>query len=424
MSMAKQTRKKPEKEKWGVHRVVVAGLALLMAALMILPMVSMIVSGTAGAVSQSEIDKLKQEQQASKDRQEELKQELNDLKNDQADAQAKRNILQQQLEAINTELTNIQNQITYYDGEIAQKEAERVEAVAREEAQYELFCQRVRAMEEGGNVSYWSIIFQAEDFTDLLDRINMVDEIMSYDQAVMDELVATRKQIETLKADLETARAEQEAKKAEQEAKKAEQKQKVAEAQALLDQINADAAEVNRQLEAESAAAAEIQQEIVEKQKKLEEERKQNNIVLDPGGDYLWPLPGYYKLTSAFGYRIHPITNRPQSHTGIDIPAPGGTAIKACKGGQVVTSAYHSSYGNYVVIDHGNGNSTLYAHMSSRAVSEGQMVSQGQVIGYVGTTGSSTGNHLHLEIRVNYTRTDPEKCFPGLYNSFVRAYNW
>ncbi|WP_252192604.1 peptidoglycan DD-metalloendopeptidase family protein [Pseudoflavonifractor sp. MCC625] len=422
--MAKQTRKKPEKEKWGVHRVVVAGLALLMAALMILPMVSMIVSGTAGAVSQSEIDKLKQEQQASKDRQEELKQELNDLKNDQADAQAKRNILQQQLEAINTELTNIQNQITYYDGEIAQKEAERVEAVAREEAQYELFCQRVRAMEEGGNVSYWSIIFQAEDFTDLLDRINMVDEIMSYDQAVMDELVATRKQIETLKADLETARAEQEAKKAEQEAKKAEQKQKVAEAQALLDQINADAAEVNRQLEAESAAAAEIQQEIVEKQKKLEEERKQNNIVLDPGGDYLWPLPGYYKLTSAFGYRIHPITNRPQSHTGIDIPAPGGTAIKACKGGQVVTSAYHSSYGNYVVIDHGNGNSTLYAHMSSRAVSEGQMVSQGQVIGYVGTTGSSTGNHLHLEIRVNYTRTDPEKCFPGLYNSFVRAYNW
>ena len=77
-----------------------------------------------------------------------------------------------------------------------------------------------------------------------------------------------------------------------------------------------------------------------------------------------------------------------------------------------------------MVIDHGNGNSTLYAHMSSRAVSEGQMVSQGQVIGYVGTTGSSTGNHLHLEIRVNYTRTDPEKCFPGLYNSFVRAYNW
>ena len=422
--MAKQTRKKPEKERWSIHRVVVAGLALLMAALMILPMVSMIVSGTAGAVSQSEIDKLKQEQQASKDRQEELKEKLNDLKSDQADAKAKRNILQQQLEAINTELTNIQNQITYYDGEITQKEAERVKAVAREEAQYELFCQRVRAMEEGGNVSYWSIIFQAEDFTDLLDRINMVDEIMSYDQAVMDELVATRKQIESLKADLESARAEQEAKKAEQEAKKAEQKQKVAEAQALLDQINTDAAEVNRQLEAESAAAAEIQKELVAKQKKLEEERKQNNIVLDPGGDYLWPLPGRYKLTSAFGYRIHPITHRPQSHTGIDIPAPGGTPIQASKGGQVVTSAYHSSYGNYVVIDHGNGNSTLYAHMSSRAVSEGQMVSQGQVIGYVGTTGSSTGNHLHLEIRVNYTRTDPEKCFPGLYNSFVRAYNW
>ena len=126
------------------------------------------------------------------------------------------------------------------------------------------------------------------------------------------------------------------------------------------------------------------------------------------------PLPGYYRLTSLFGYRIHPITGKAHSHTGIDIPAPGGTPIQACKSGQVVTSAYHYSYGNYVVIDHGNGNSTLYAHMSSRAVSEGQMVSQGQTIGYVGTTGSSTGNHLHLEVRDNYTRVNPESKFPSL----------
>lgn len=422
--MAKQKQKKSPQEKWGPRRIVVAVLAGAMALLMLLPMAAMIVGNTAGAVSQSEIDKLKQEQQASKDRQAELKDKLSGLKDDQAAAQEKRNILQQQLDAINAELSSIKSQISYYDGQITQKEAERVEAVAREEAQYELFCQRVRAMEEQGNVSYWSIIFQAEDFTDLLDRINMVDEIMDYDQAVMDQLVATRKQIEQLKAELESDRAEQQAKKEEQEVKQAEQKQKLAEAQTLLNQINADAAEVNRQLEAESAAAAEIQKELVAKQKKLEEERKQNNVVLDSGGSYQWPLPGRYKLTSAFGYRIHPISGKPHSHTGIDIPAPGGTPIQAAKGGQVVTSARHSSYGNYVVIDHGNGSSTLYAHMSSRAVSEGQMVSKGQVIGYVGSTGSSTGNHLHLEVRVNYQRTDPEKCFPGLYNSFVRAYNW
>ena len=131
--------------------------------------------------------------------------------------------------------------------------------------------------------------------------------------------------------------------------------------------------------------AAEIQAEIARKQKQLEEERRQNNVTIDSETNYLWPLPGYYRLTSLFGYRIHPITGKAHSHTGIDIPAPGGTPIQACKSGQVVTSAYHYSYGNYVVIDHGNGNSTLYAHMSSRAVSEGQMVSQGQTIGYVGT---------------------------------------
>ncbi|MEO2799758.1 M23 family metallopeptidase, partial [Flavonifractor plautii] len=227
-------------------------------------------------------------------------------------------------------------------------------------------------------------------------------------------LTAARQELERLQAELESARAEEQAAKDQQEAKKAEQQAKVAEAQKLLDQINADAAELNRQLDDEMEGAAEIQAEIARKQKQLEEERRQNNVTIDSETNYLWPLPGYYRLTSLFGYRIHPITGKAHSHTGIDIPAPGGTPIQACKSGQVVTSAYHYSYGNYVVIDHGNGNSTLYAHMSSRAVSEGQMVSQGQTIGYVGTTGSSTGNHLHLEVRDNYTRVNPESKFPSL----------
>lgn len=365
------------------------------------------------AASQSEIDALKAEQAESQARQEELKEQLADVKEDQAAAQQKRQLLQQQLEAINAELDSINAQISYYDGEIARKEAERREAEAKEQAQYERFCERVRAMEEG-TVSYWSILFNAEDFSDLLDRLADVDAVMDYDNQVMEELTAARQELERLQAELESARAEEQAAKDQQEAKKAEQQAKVAEAQKLLDQINADAAELNRQLDDEMEGAAEIQAEIARKQKQLEEERRQNNVTIDSETNYLWPLPGYYRLTSLFGYRIHPITGKAHSHTGIDIPAPGGTPIQACKSGQVVTSAYHYSYGNYVVIDHGNGNSTLYAHMSSRAVSEGQMVSQGQTIGYVGTTGSSTGNHLHLEVRDNYTRVDPESKFPSL----------
>ena len=384
----------------------------------------------AGAVTQSEIDALKKQQQASQAKQQELKEQLAEVKEDQAAAQQKRQILVQQLDAINSEIDNINAQIAWYDGEISKKEEERRQAEAREAEQYELFCERVRAMEEEGSVSYWSILFNANSFSDLMDRIADVDAVMDYDNAVMDQLIATRQELERLQAELERARSEEQAAKEQQEAKKAEQQAKVAEAQQLLDQINANLDEVNRQLDAEDAAAADIQAQIAKKQKQLEEERKQQNITLPPtGSGYQWPLPaGNLKLTSAFGYRMHPIDLVPHSHTGIDVAAAGGTPIYAAKGGQVIMSVYGSgvnwSYGNFVVIDHGDGTTTLYAHMSRRAVSEGQLVSQGQTIGYVGNTGNSKGNHLHFEVRVNGQRVDPEGCFPGLSNSFIRAYNW
>ena len=413
MAKKQNPNQKPKKQKVEWRRVLFGGLAAVLALLLLLPMVTMILGG-AGAVTQSEIDALKAEQAASQARQDELEEQLADVEADQAEAQQRRQLLQAQLDAINNEIENIDKQIAYYDQEIAQKEAEQAEAEANEEAQYELFCQRVRAMEEEGTVSYWSILFNSESFSELLDRLADIDAVMAYDNQVMDELIAIREEIIALRTQLETSRAEEQAARDQQAAKQAEQQAKVAEAQELLDQINADVAEVNRQLDAESEAAAEIQAEIAQKQKQLEEQRRQNNITIDSETSYLWPLSGYYRLSSLFGYRIHPITGEAHSHTGIDIPAPGNTPILACKSGQVVTSAYHYSYGNYVVIDHGNGNSTLYAHMSSRAVSEGDMVTQGQTIGYVGTTGSSTGNHLHLEVRDNYTRVDPESKFPSL----------
>ena len=413
MAKKQNPNQKPKKQKVEWRRVLFGGLAAVLALLLLLPMVTMILGG-AGAVTQSEIDALKAEQAASQARQDELEEQLADVEADQAEAQQRRQLLQAQLDAINNEIENIDKQIAYYDQEIAQKEAEQAEAEANEQAQYELFCQRVRAMEEEGTVSYWSILFNSESFSELLDRLADIDAVMDYDNQVMDELIAIREEIIALRTQLETSRAEEQAARDQQAAKQAEQQAKVAEAQKLLDQINADVAEVNRQLDAESEAAAEIQAEIAQKQKQLEEQRRQNNITIDSETSYLWPLPGYYRLSSLFGYRIHPITGEAHSHTGIDIPAPGNTPILACKSGQVVTSAYHYSYGNYVVIDHGNGNSTLYAHMSSRAVSEGDMVTQGQTIGYVGTTGSSTGNHLHLEVRDNYTRVDPESKFPSL----------
>ena len=134
---------------------------------------------------------------------------------------------------------------------------------------------------------------------------------------------------------------------------------------------------------------------------------------------FLWPLNASYNvLTSLYGPRRHPVTGKPNNHTGIDIPAPKGTKIMAAKSGVVVTSTYNNSYGNYVVVAHSDGTSTLYAHMSKRSVSEGQTVRQGDKLGEVGTTGSSTGNHLHFEFRVNGTRKDALDYYPSLAGQF------
>ena len=250
---------------------------------------------------------------------------------------------------------------------------------------------------------------------------------MDYDNQVMNELTAVREELERLQAELEAARAEEQEAREAQEAARARQQEKVAQAQALLDQINADLAEVNRQLDAEHAEWAAIGAEIDRKQRALEEQRRQNNVQLPPAGGWQWPLPSAnLKLTSAFGFRMHPVDHVPHSHTGVDVAASTGTPISATRGGPVILSEYGTgvnwSYGNFVVIDHGDGTTTLYAHMSSRAVSEGELVQQGQTIGYVGTTGNVKGAHLHFEVRVNGQRTDPEGYYTGL--PLIRAYNW
>ena len=368
----------------------------------------------ASAVTQADIDKLKDELSGMNSEKSQLEKELKSIQNDKSAALAQKE--------------NIDKQIAYYDAEIAQKEEEQAEAEANEEAQYELFCQRVRAMEEEGTVSYWSILFNSESFSELLDRLADIDAVMDYDNQVMDELIAIREEIIALRTQLETSRAEEQAARDQQAAKQAEQQAKVAEAQELLDQINADVAEVNRQLDEEDASWAAIGAEIDRKQKQLEEQRKQNNVQLPPvGNGWMWPLPSAnMKLTSAFGFRMHPVDHVPHSHTGIDVAASTGTPIYAARGGQVIMSEYGTgvnwSYGNFVVIDHGDGTTTLYAHMSSRAVSEGELVQQGQTIGAVGTTGNVKGAHLHFEVRINGQRTDPEAYYTGL--PLIRAYNW
>ena len=316
----------------------------------------------AEAVTQKDIDNLKSQAASLKEQKSDIQKKLDKLSNSKNSALDQKFLLEEKINVLREQIALSEQSIQEYGKQIDQKEEELAAAKEEEAKYYDEFCERVRSMEERGNVSYWAVLFNANSFSD------------------------------------------------------------------LLDQINADVAEVNRQLDTENAEWAAIGADIARKQKELEEQRKQNNVQLPPTGDgWLWPLPASnLKLTSAFGYRMHPVDHVPNSHTGIDVAASTGVPIYAARGGQVIMSEYGAganwSYGNFVVIDHGDGTTTLYAHMSSRAVSEGQMVSQGQTIGAVGDTGNTSGPHLHYEVRRNGQRTDPEAYYPNL--PFIRAYNW
>lgn len=399
-----------KREKGRVRRWLIRLCSAALVALMVLPVLPDAVVLPASAVTQAEINQMKEDAAALKKQRAELQKQLKAIQADKSKALDQKALLEQQINATQAEINNIAAQITQYDQLIAQKETELAATEEKERAQYELFCKRVREMEEQGEVSYWSILFSSDDFSDLLDNAMMVEEIMDYDNQVMNELIAIREQIEADKTALETARQEQKDAKAEQEAAKAELKSQQAQVDALIAEISGQESQVKAAEAKLQAAANAADAEIRAAERELASQIA--NVPSESG--FLWPLPGRYNLSSLYGSRKHPVTGKANNHTGIDVPAPSGTPIQACKSGVVTTSTYNNSYGNYVVVSHSDGTSTLYAHMSRRNASKGQTVSQGQVIGYVGTTGSSTGNHLHLEIRVNGSRRDPINYFQSL----------
>lgn len=417
--MGNTPHNKQKKQRMDKHRVVSVVICALLALALILPLISMAVVN-ARAVTQDDlkgqISSLKNNAANTAANKKELEAQLKAIENDQTKAMERHRILSQQLDALTGQINNTQSQIDTYTALIAQQEVTLADAQAREEHAYGRFCQRARSMEEAGNVSYWSVLFSAHDFTDLLDRLALVDEIMSYDNKVVDELADARAQEEAALADLNESKAGLDEQKAELEVQRNEQNQKVAEAEGVMADLKEKEEYAEALLEAEKAEEEKIRKQILAKEKELEDLIAQANF--NTGSDYVYPLPSnWVTVSSRFGPRTHPITGKYHNHSGTDLPAYGGTPVKACQGGVVTVSAYAQySYGEYVVINHGNGVSTLYAHMQrgSRKVKVGDVVTAGQVIGLVGTTGSSTGNHLHLELQVNGERQDATKLFPNI----------
>lgn len=382
--------------------------ALLLAVVLLLPLTGPVFVMEASAkITQEQIDALKDEASGLASQKKDIQNQLKAVRADKSKAVEQKELLEDQIAVIQAEINNISQQIAKYDELIALKEDELAENEARREKQYEQFCQRIRVMEEEGETSYWAILFASSSFSELLDSFMMIEEIIAYDNGIMESLLALQELIREDKAELEGARGEQEAARKVQEEAKAELDVQEAEVDALISQISKEESTLKKLENDLKKAADAIDAEIKDLERKYAAQIA--NVPSESG--FLWPLTHYNTLSSLFGGRIHPVTGKPNNHTGIDVPAPRNTEILAAKSGVVTTSVKRGSYGNYVLISHSDGTSTLYAHMNKRAVNEGQTVKQGQVIGYVGTTGSSTGNHLHFEIRVNGVRKDPIDFF-------------
>ncbi len=370
-------------------------------------------SPTAAAVTQADIDALKSDAKGLAQEKKDIQAQIDKLSSDISTTMERKRLLDGQIGVTEQEIANKEEEIATYEALIAQTAAELADAEAREEAQYELFCKRVRAMEEQGKVEYWSVLFRANSFSDLLGRLDVVNEIMEYDQRVIEDLKTLQAVTAGKKAELEGQKNASEEAKAELETKKLDLDRRREEANALVVKLQQQKKDQEDAMDDLSEEEAEVQARIKALIKKMEEEEAarraaagQSGPTSNPGG-YIWPVNSRY-ITSTVGGRASPGGIGSTNHKGTDIGRVGyNSSIYAAKAGQVIISEYSSSYGHYVVVYHGPGNSTLYGHMSSRKVSVGQQVKQGDVLGITGSTGRSTGPHLHFEIKENDTIINP-----------------
>ena len=396
----------------------------------------------AYAVSQAEIDDLQKKLDALEQQAQEQQDVINDLTSQKARFITRKLALDNKIEINRQMIELIGEQIEIYDEIIAEKQAELDKALEKETAQTELLRSRIRAMEENSTYSYASFIFDSSSVTELLSRIGDVNDIMHYDKTLEEEYMAAREDVESIKKSYEEARHEQELLQKELDTKQAELDAQVEAAYTMIADIETLSDDAQAEYDAiaeEEAKAEETLQEAIRKRAAEQAKYNQNNNSNNGGGgnsggsggnsggggssgggsatslsNLQWPVPSCTLMTSRFGYRVAPTTGASTYHGGLDIGAGMGASIVAAGAGDVIYAGANGGYGNCVMIDHGNGVVTVYAHMSSIGVSYGQYVTAGQYVGAVGSTGVSTGPHCHFEIRINGAQTDPAAYFSGL----------
>jgi murein DD-endopeptidase MepM/ murein hydrolase activator NlpD len=339
-----------------------------------------------------------------------VEEKISDLKNTKSNLQSYITQLDAQVNQLSSQMAELEKEIEAKKEEIEAKKEELAEAEAEAEEQYDLMKKRIRYMYEQGDQSFLVLLLESDSIADLMNRAEYAVQMSSYDRQMMEEMKAAREEIKAQQEQLEAEEAEQEELLAEVES----QKNAVNKA---IDAKTQEIASYQEQITSAAGDQAEYEKQLEEQEKLLEKVEAQIAAAAaakaaasdgDGGSSgFIWPSASSKRITSSFGPRTAPVAGASTNHKGIDIGASSGSAILAAAAGRVTTATYSSSAGNYVVISHGNGISTVYMHASALYVSEGQTVSQGQTIAAVGSTGFSTGPHLHFGVIVNGSYVNP-----------------
>ncbi len=381
---------------------------VLIAAILIGAAVPLFGTG-AFAVTQDEIDDLEEEKEKIAEKVKVQQDKIEALEKEKSDFLELKVALEERNAYTLKQMELNQLQIDYMAEIIEQKSLELAAAVKAEQDQLEKYRTRVRAMEENGSYDLLAIFLNADSLGSLLSAMDDIGEIMDSDKKLEDEYIAARQHSESVKAEYESLKAELDLKQEKLLEEQTALQAQIDETDQLLEELKSSIDEESETLEGFQKAVEEAQAEIDRLTEELERERRAaiaasagatgySGGTVSGSGNFIWPVSCTY-ITSCVGYRYHPISGQWKYHSGMDIGSQYGDSIWASDGGTVCIAGVNGGYGNCVMIDHGNGYYTLYGHMSSIAVSVNQTVSQGQVIGYVGSTGYSTGPHLHFEIR-------------------------
>ena len=398
-----------------IRKPLQTAFVLFLTAVMVFSMMPGSVFAASSAEIQKELDFLKDENKAIQAEINAIQRQFDANANDIQALVDQKNAVDREIALLNTQIININDQISAYGQLIADAQDRLDLAEGHLEDLSRKHKERIRAMEEEGKVTYWDVLFEASSFTDLLDRLNMVDEIAASDQRRLEQMREAAALVESNRDALEDGKTELEETRVQLADTQASLEIKRAASDDILRELIEKQEEFQLLLDESEAAQDDLMREIAAKEKELSAAKYEEHLAKlalqgqNPPSNASWytPVSGY-TLTSPFGMRKHPVLGVNRMHNGIDMACASGTPIYATRAGTVTTAAYQAGgAGNYVSINHGDGFASIYMHMTHYVVYAGQSVAQGQLIGYVGSTGISTGPHLHFGISYAGTYVNP-----------------